>query len=761
MGSFYQLLGLDPDATVDEIKKSYRALAKQYHPDKNIGDNTTELFQRLNSAYHTLTNPVSRREYDVSLGISRVDEEQILDNSNYTLNARENTYSVTIDISESMFLVLRKESQRHHDTKPTDRGHHGLQLRAPYVSPSDQVQYGTISLTFYPSTSRLLVQGTSYMLWVEEHLPLIYQSAEINYMEDALKWCNLSTQQQIGRNKRRSALRGRTRHDTPSPSEAAPVTLCLPTSPTKAPSLPPGDNGASDPDPMVQEGDKTAINYCPSDDAPDVATSVVPDVESLRSPIAPQHPRAGIPTRNSACVPKNSGAKKCTTKQGKKKKQKSKEPKMSVRPIKKTLKPDKKSNSATTKSEYHKTTPMVMNDGTEHNGVSPQYCKENCPHNGVHLSEMIRCSTCMHWFHMSCVGEDPKHVGVWCCHDCRTMPASLRSLQLQVSELVICMQDFKSRQCNQETIINQLKTENANLRNKVKHMHSHNEELAKLIQTMSDEPTAITNQHATHMSPNEKEQSWSKVISGNRFAVLASPDGNSCDTTTELHEPTPRSILRHNRQKPKVGNKKVQWAKNSAPQTVKATTPPRPQSIPSASPRHTRQPSVNTRGRVKVSIIGSSNARNVAPLVNNKHIDATGFIYPGYTAGQIAKRIRNTPLTGATVIHAGTNNLEAQPLAKCMAELRELMDSVHNQNPNSPMIVCEIPYRYDKSELNDKVDRVNNYLKRLCQGRPTYHLLPHDYNHEDYTKDRLHLNERGKTKLAYEIRRILRNINSE
>ena len=377
MGSFYQLLGLDPDATVDEIKKSYRALAKQYHPDKNIGDNTTELFQRLNSAYHTLTNPVSRREYDASLGISRVDEEQILDNSNYTLNARENTHSVTIDISESMFLVLLEESQRHHDTKPTDRGHHGLQLRAPYVSPSDQVQYGTISLTFYPSTSRLLVQGTSYMLWVEEHLSLIYQSAEINYMENALKWCNLSTQQQIGRNKRRSALRGRTRQDTPSPSEAAPVTLCLPTSPTKAPSLPPGNNGASDPDPMVQEGDKTTINYCPSGDAPDMATSEVPDAESLRSPIAPQHPRAGIPTRNFACVPKNSGAKKCTTKQGKKKKQKSKEPKMNARPIKKTLKPDKKSNSATTKSDYHKTTPMVMNDGNEQNGVSPQHCKEN------------------------------------------------------------------------------------------------------------------------------------------------------------------------------------------------------------------------------------------------------------------------------------------------------------------------------------------------------------------------------------------------
>ena len=121
-------------------------------------------------------------------------------------------------------------------------------------------------------------------------------------------------------------------------------------------------------------------------------------------------------------------------------------------------------------------------------------------------------------------------------------------------------------------------------------------------------------------------------------------------------------------------------------------------------------------------------------VVNKQHIDATGFIYLGYTAGQIANRIHNIPLTGATVIHAGTNNLVAQPLAKCMAELRGgPMESVHNQNPDSFMIVCEIPYRYDEAELNDKVDRVNicNFLKCLCQARPTCHLLPHDYNHED------------------------------
>ena len=141
-----------------------------------------------------------RRGYDATLGLNTAAEEHSVNNSNYTLNAHENTQSVTIDITDTMFLVIFEESEGHHSTKPIDHGHHGLQLRAPYVSPSDQTQYGNISLTFYPSTSRLLVQGSSYMLWVEEHLPLIYHSAEAKYFENALKWCNLATEQHIGRN---------------------------------------------------------------------------------------------------------------------------------------------------------------------------------------------------------------------------------------------------------------------------------------------------------------------------------------------------------------------------------------------------------------------------------------------------------------------------------------------------------------------------------------------------------------------------------
>lgn len=57
----YQTLGVAKNATSDEIKKAYRKLASQHHPDKG-GDTNT--FQQLQTAYDTLSDPIKRQQYD-------------------------------------------------------------------------------------------------------------------------------------------------------------------------------------------------------------------------------------------------------------------------------------------------------------------------------------------------------------------------------------------------------------------------------------------------------------------------------------------------------------------------------------------------------------------------------------------------------------------------------------------------------------------------------------------------------------------------
>lgn len=109
---YYKILGVEKTASDDDIKKAYRKLAHQYHPDKKGGDE--KKFKEINEAYQTLSNKDRRAQYDRFGKSSRVPPAVLAGSADFRKAG-------SASISREAILAISEIFSRHFLTAWADR----------------------------------------------------------------------------------------------------------------------------------------------------------------------------------------------------------------------------------------------------------------------------------------------------------------------------------------------------------------------------------------------------------------------------------------------------------------------------------------------------------------------------------------------------------------------------------------------------------------------------------------------------------------
>jgi curved DNA-binding protein len=120
--NYYELLGVKRDASADDIKQSFRRLARKYHPDLNPGDKTAEdKFKAISEAYEVLSDRSKRSQYDKFAGFWRKNRTRATPNNNPPRDRSNDEDEFSDDFNTFIDRLLGRKKESSNGNNSTER----------------------------------------------------------------------------------------------------------------------------------------------------------------------------------------------------------------------------------------------------------------------------------------------------------------------------------------------------------------------------------------------------------------------------------------------------------------------------------------------------------------------------------------------------------------------------------------------------------------------------------------------------------------
>jgi curved DNA-binding protein CbpA len=119
--NLYELLNLQINCSIDDIKKKFKKIVKKFHPDK-ISDVEEKLYYNITLAHHILSNPSTRNKYDNWLLKSNIDHSSLKNNFNNDINNMKmyfpsNEREAKLDFMNKNNLLAQRHGEYKEDTR--------------------------------------------------------------------------------------------------------------------------------------------------------------------------------------------------------------------------------------------------------------------------------------------------------------------------------------------------------------------------------------------------------------------------------------------------------------------------------------------------------------------------------------------------------------------------------------------------------------------------------------------------------------------